>query len=430
MQVSVESTSTLGRRLTISVPPEKVQSEIQNRMASLSRTVREDGFRRGKVPPHILQKKYGAQVQQEAIGKLIETSLPMALEEQALKPAGRPVVEKIDNGANKALQYIVSFEVFPELTLPDFSKIEVEKYQVTVTEADIDKTCERLRNQFATWTPIERPAKIGDQLTLDYTSTLNGKPYENSHGQDVIVELGTGLFIEGFEQGLVGATVGEKRTLELEFPADWRLEKLAGKPVQFIITVKAASEKHLAAFDEAFAKKIAAQGTDLQAIRQKVRADMEKQADYLSEERCKEALLDKLYETNAIPLPRALIESEMSALHEDMHRRMGDKAHDSCHHQGLEEQARRRVSLSLFLRKVIESENLSSDKERIKNKIAEISKAYGNAEFIESMYYESEELYAGIQNAVLVDQAIDSIIGQVSIVSKPSTFDDLINRSN
>lgn len=429
MQVSVENTSSLGRRLTISVPANHVQSAIDARLKEVARTARIDGFRPGKIPKNLIEQKFGAQIRQEALSKIIETSLPEAMHQESLEPAGRPEIEQVLNlqDKDKDLEYVVSFEVFPQFTLPDFSEIRVEKYQVSVTEQDVDNALEKLRSQFSNWNLVNRPAQMGDKLVVDYTSTLNGKPYENSSGHDVSIEMGSNLFIEGFETGLLGINPGDSRELDLHFPVEWRMEKLAGKPVHFSIHVKEISEKQFPTVEE-LAKRLGASSTELSAIRLKVRENLEKQIQHFIEESLKKAVLDSLLELCPMPLPKALVEHEVASIHEDMHRRMGDKAHDACNHHGMEDEAKRRVRLSLILRNLVKLENLTPNKERVREKISEIAKSFGNAEFIENMYYESEELLLGIQNTVLVDQAIDLVLTKASVDLKSISVDDLFKR--
>ncbi len=430
MHVSVESTSPIGRRLTVSIPAAEVRTEVEERMNEVLRHKRIDGFRPGKAPKNLIQQKFGAQIRHEAISKIIETSLPTILEQEALEPAGRPEIEQVSNvnEEGKDLSYVVSFEVFPEVNLPDYSSIQVEKYEVKLTEADVDTALKKLQHQLGTWHVVDRPAKKGDQLKIDYTSLLNGKPYENNSSQDIAVELGTHVFIDGFEEGLIGAVAGETRELDLHFPQDWRIEKLAGKPVHFTIIVKEVTEQILAPLDETFASKIGAEGTDSLAIRQKVRENLEKQIQHLVQEGVKKQALDVLLALNEILLPKALVEHEVSLMHQDLHRKMGDKAHDTCQHHGLEDEARRRVALSLILRKIVKLENLIPDEGRIKNRISEIARSFGNADFIESMYYESEELLSGIRNSVLVEQAIDLILVKASVVLKSISVEALFKQ--
>jgi trigger factor len=429
MQVSVETTSTIGRRLTIQIPAETLQNEMQERMKALSKTAKVPGFRPGKVPKQLLDQKYGAQVKQEAISRVIELSLPEALEKNDLKPAGNPVVEKVTNKSDQSLQYEVIFDIFPEFTLPEFSKINIDHYQVEITDKDIDNAIEKIRHQFSTWTVVDRPAKLGDKLTIDYSSTMNGKPYENNSSQNVAIELGSGLFIAGFEQALINATTGSEHTLDLKFPEEWRIEKLAGKPVQFKVKVKVISERCLAPLDENFAKKIGAPGRDLEAIRDKVNSTLEKQLAQSLAERHKDQILNALLTQTEVILPKSLVEREMQLIHEDLHRKVGDKAHDTCQHEGLEEQAEKRVALSLILRKIVQQENLVVDKDRVKSKISGIAKSYGNAEQMESMYYESEELLFSVQNSVIVEQTVEFLMTKVNLVPKQVTIEDLFKRA-
>ncbi len=427
MQVSVENTSSIGRRVIVTVPADRVRLEIVKQTKAVQQNGKIAGFRQGKIPPKMIQEKFGAQIRSEAISKIIEATLPNALLENALEPAGRPEIEEVKNmtEADKDITYVVRFEIYPEIHLPDFKSIQVEKYEVEITEADVDKAILNLRNQMATWTVVTSPAKMGDKLLVDYTSTLQGKPYENNSGKDVTVELGTNVFIEGFESALLGAVTGETRECELRFPKEWRIEKLADQPVHFSIRVKEISERHLVELDEAFANKIGASSADLSAIRAKIRENLEKQVAHAVQETIKKDILSKVLTLVDLPLPKVLLETEIAALHEDLHRRNGNQPQGGCHHHGLEDEAKRRLALSLILQKIIKVENLVLDNAKVSQKISEIALSFGNAEFIEKMYYESKELMSGIQNSVLVDQAVNLILEQVSLVSKPITVEAL-----
>ncbi len=429
MQVSVENTSIIGRRVTVTVPAERVKLEIVKRTNEVRQHGKIAGFRQGKIPEKMIQEKFGAQIRQEAISKIIETTLPSALTDEALEPAGRPELEEVKNKVEEGqdVTYVVSFEIYPEVNLPDFKKIEVEKYEASVTEADVDKAIENIRKQMGTWTVVDRPAQNGDKLLVDYTSTINGKPYEHNSGKDVSVELGGHVFIEGFEAGLVGAVKGETKELDLHFPKEWRIEALAGQPVRFSIEVKEISERPLVELDEAFANRIGAAGPALSQIRAKVHENLEKQVAHAIQENIQKEVLSKVLVMVDLPLPKALLEHEISALHEDLHRRNGHQAHESCHHHGLEDEAKRRLSLTLILQKIIKVENLKLDNEKVRQKISDIAVSFGNAEFIEKMYYDSKELLSGVQNSVLVEQAVDLILGQASTVPKSISVDALFN---
>lgn len=430
MQVSVENFGHLGRRLTVSVPNQQLKSAIQAKMNEIAKKEKVAGFRQGKIPQHVLEQRFGTKIKQEAVGQIIEISLPKALEEKDLKPAGRPVVEQIQNKGDEDLSYTVSFEIFPQITLGDFSKIQIEKYQVNVTEKDIDKALEKLREQLSEWVVVDRKAAVNDRLIVDYTSTMQGKTYENSSAQDIFVNLGSNSFIEGFEEGLIGSKAGDKKELALTFPKDWRLEKFAGKAVEFTVHVKAVTEKHLAELNETLAKKIGATSADLNNIKSKIRENLEKQLEETKSARLKDQVADALLKMNPIPVPKALRDREAEILHEEMHRRMGNQGDAHCHHPDLESEAEKRVALGLILNEVIKTENIKADETIVKNKIDSIAKMFGNADFIDSMYYESSELLTQVRHSVLLEKALEIVVNRATQVEKTISVDELFNRQS
>ena len=432
IQVSVEQTSAIGRQVTVQVPAEQFAAEWTRRLQAEQRKPKRNlpGFRAGKIPMHMIQHHFGPAIRQESIDFLIQDTLPKALEEQQLSPAGRPQLQAISGADAHAsdLSYTLFFEIYPECTLPDFSQMQVEQLASEVTEADVDRMIEKGQSQWATWAPVARAAQVGDRVTIDYQSTFEGKSYEGSDQQEVFVELGTGLFIPGLEQGLEGACVGETRALDLRFPSEWRLAKLANQSVHFQIQVKEVEEKIPAPLDETFAKKIGAEGSDAVAIRQKVRANLEQQLQAAIDNKTRDHILDQLVMACDIPLPEALVQSEMQILHEDLHRQQGHKAKEhTCTHEGLLEEAKRRVQLSLIFREIVKLKNLVPDEEKVKEKVLRIAKAYGNAEFVESMYHESNELLQGIRNSVLVDQSVSFILDQAKLSTRMLPLEALLN---
>ncbi len=436
MQVSVEHTSAIGRQLTIQIPAEQLKVEVEKRLAKGMqdelRHRRIDGFRAGKVPKQLIQNRFGAKVNaqatREAIDAIIRETLPVAIEAQSLIPAGRPQIDSI-RGADlvgENLSYVVSLEVFPQIILPTFSSLKVQQAIFEITDADVERTLQRLQSQWATWEPVLRPAITGDQLSINYSSTLDGKAYEHSQQHDVKVELGAGLFIEGFEKGLEGAVMGETRVLNLCFPADWRLKKLAGKEVQFTVEIKEVAEKKPVPMDENFAKRIGVEHADPQLISEKIRHNLEQQCAAVQMDKMRQQILDQLITGCDVLLPQALVQDEMAVMHEELHRNSGGKAAHDCQHHGLEEEASKRVKLSLIFREIVKLNNLTPDEEKVKEKIRKIATAYGNAEFVESMYHESNELLQSMRNSVLVDQATDLVLGQASKSSKPVSVDELL----
>ncbi len=267
MSVSVEKTSNLGRRLTIEVPAANIQKEEQNRLKDLSKNLRLEGFRKGKVPANYIQQKFGTQIHQEAVSNVLQQSLNDALKEQNLRPANRPNVEELDAKKDADLKYIVSFEVYPEVELQDFAQIELEKEVAAITDEDVQSGIKKLQDQFATWADVtDRPAQLGDKLVIDFVGLLNGEPFEHGSANDQPIELGSKAFIPGFEEGLVGVSVGADTTLQVTFPADYGAENLAGKAVEFKVKVKSMQGKQPAPVDEAFAARIGIAEKDVSMV--------------------------------------------------------------------------------------------------------------------------------------------------------------------
>ncbi len=390
------------------------------------------GFRAGKATEKFIQDQFkseiNAKAKKEAMDAIIRETLPAAIEAQSFIPAGRPQIDSISgaDGAEEYLCYVVSLEVFPEIILPAFSSLKVQQEVSEITDADVERTLERLQSQWGTMEPVLRAAKTGDQLSINYSSTLDGKAYEHSQQHDVKVELGAGLFIEGFEKGLEGAKVGETRVLNLRFPADWRLKKLADQEVQFTVEIKEVAEKKPVPMDEHFAKRIGVEHADPLLINEKIRHNLEQQCAAVQIDKTRQQILDQLITACDILLPQALVQDEMVVMHEELHRNSGGKAAHNCQHHGLEEEAKKRVKLSLIFREIVKLNNLTPDEQKVKEKIQKIATAYGNAEFVESMYHESNELLQSMRNSVLVDQAIDLVLSQASKSSKPVSVDELL----
>lgn len=429
MQVSVENTSSLGRRLTVEIPASKVSAEKTSRMTDLSKSVRLDGFRKGKVPQAVIEKRFGKQVHQETIAKLLEESLKDALDQENLRPAGRPMFEEIKDEAGQDLQYIVSFDIFPEIDLGDCKEIALEKPVAEISQEDIDIGIKRLQEQFSDWQECTREAKLGDQVTIDFVGSIDDVPFENGSAQDVKLELGSGQFIPGFEDQLVGVKAGDSRDLQVTFPEDYNAKDLAGKEAVFKVDVKVVAEKQEAAVDEAFAKRIGIQDGDVEKIQDTIRENLTKFMGELVMKHMREAALEALLGQYPIEVPKSLVDQEVESIQEDLKRRQGPNALEEQSPEALEQEAEKRVRLGLLLNEVIRVNKLQTDEARVRSKINEMSAMFGNTQFIENMYYQSKELLQSVQHSVLTEQAAEWIVEHATITEKPSTFKDIAEKS-
>lgn len=431
MQVSVEKTSNLGRRLTIEVPAAQVQSEESNRLKDLSKNMRVDGFRAGKVPANFIQQRYGEQIRTEAVSKVVESSLSNILKEHNLRPANRPNVEELKANKGENLTYTVAFEVYPEIDL-DFSKVVLEKEVADITEEDIDSGVKKLQDQFATWVEVtDRPAKNGDKITIDFVGLLNGEAFANGSAENFDLELGSKSLIPGFEDGLLGVTAGTDKTLDLTFPADYGATELAGKTVQFNVNVKKVQAKNPAELNAEFAERIGIKDKDVSKIRDKIRENMEKYLADVSQTKLRNQALEKVQDAIKFDLPEALVAEEKHRLiHEKLNKAADDHNHDLTPEQDVElsAEAVKRVAVGLILNEIMVKHNLQPEEARVMAKIKAMTMMYGaQAEFIQKMYYESKELRQNVLNMVLTDQAADLIVANATIKEKKSTFYGIVD---
>ena len=238
MQVSVEATGTLERRMTVRVPAERVDEEVNSRLKNMARTARIDGFRPGKVPVSVVTRKYGDQVRKEVVDQVIRTTLDEAMAQQQIVPAGQPNIEWPENAAaGKALEYVVTFQVFPELGPIQFGDATVEKPVVEINEQDLSSVLEKLRKQRVVWESVDREATIGDRLIISYNGTIDGNSFSGGKGVNSELELGSGLIAPGFDEQLVGVTAGSRRTVKISYPDDFHVAKIAGKQASFYVNV-------------------------------------------------------------------------------------------------------------------------------------------------------------------------------------------------
>lgn len=439
MSVSVEKTSNLGRRLTIEVPAASVQKEEQNRLKDLAKNIRMEGFRRGKVPANFIKQKYGEQIHQEAVTKIIQQSLGTALKEQNLRPANRPSVEDLKDTKDQNLTYTVTFEVYPEVVLGDFSQIELEKEVAEITVDDVESGVKKLQEQFATWADItDRPAQNGDKLIIDFVGLLDGVAFEHGSANDQPIEIGSKTFIPGFEEGLIGATVGGEITINVTFPADYGAENLAGKPVQFNVKVKSIQGKVLAPVDEEFAERIGITDKDVNKVRPKVRENMEKYLEEINKSRMRDQVLTKLYTTYPLEIPASLLDEEVHSL---IHEKEGKRGHEHDHaleaHNHdvspekmaeLQAEAKKRITIGLVLNEIISKYDLHPEEDRVLAKVSSMALMYGgNPAMMKKLYQDSKEFRQSIQNMVLTDQAADLVVAGATIKEKTSTFYGIVN---
>ena len=300
MQVSVESLSGLERKLTITVPADQIEGEVNNRIQKATKTASLNGFRAGKVPARVIRQRYGDSILNEVLGEVIQESYFGALQQEELNPVSEPVIDPGTVEMGKDVEFTAVFEVFPEITLNDFSDLEVENPVAELSQDDQDELIENLRKQKAEWVEVDRKAADGDQVKIDFDGSIDGESFEGGSGEDVDLELGGNTMIEGFEAGLVGVKSGEDKALNLTFPEDYKAEELAGKAVLFNVKVRQVNESKLPEIDEEFIKEFGFEDKTIEEFKEKLKTNMERELENAVVSQKKKSAFEQLVEKNEV----------------------------------------------------------------------------------------------------------------------------------
>lgn len=430
MQVSVENVGALERRLTISVDAAQIDEAVQKELQDLSRRVKIKGFRAGKVPMKVVEQHYGRNVRSQVMQDVMQSSFYEAISQEKLKPAGAPSFEPVTTEAGKSLEYKATFEVYPEVGLADFSTINLEKPVCEIAESDVDAMLETIRKQHMTWQPVERAAQAEDKVTIDFTGTVDSVAFEGGSGTDMAVEIGQGRLIAGFEDGLIGLSAGDEKTLDLSFPEQYHKQELAGKPVQFAVKVKQVEEPVLPPLDGELAKKLGVADGDLDKLRTEVKQNMLRELENSLASMQKKAVMDKLLEINPVEVPHALIQSESQALAEQMAanlERQGMSQSQSHLDPSLfEAEAKRRVSLGLIMAEIVKQNDIKADEKAVRARVEAIAEPYEHSDQVVKWYYADKHRLAEIESLEIESQVVDWLLGQANVTEKSLTFNEVM----
>jgi trigger factor len=428
MQVSVESTGKLERRMQVQVPAERVAKEIDARLKNLSRTARLNGFRPGKAPIKVIRQQFGVQVHREVIGELLQSSFAEAVSEKQLSPAGNPRIEPQSIGEGQDLTYVATFEVLPEVVLAPVESLEFERLTSEVTESDIDAMILRLRKQQMKYTPVTRAAATGDKVSIDFRGTIDGVEFAGGKGENVAIVLGEGRMLPELEQGIIGAAPGEHREISVHFPADYRATDLAGKASVFAVDVKAIEEPTLPELDEQFCETFGVTEGGLPKLREDVAANMRRELEQTLRTRNKTAVMEKLYQVNPIDVPNALLESQIRDMQVEAMRRAGTKdVSQAPAREPLVAPARRRVALGLLFNYIIRREQLIVDPKRANARLDEMVGAYGDPVALKRAYLQNPDAMRQVDSLALEDQVVDWVLEHAKVRDTVVSFKELMN---
>lgn len=431
MQVSVETTQGLGRRVTITVDKDVIENAVKKELVNVSKKVRIDGFRKGKVPMTVVAQRYGASVRQDVLGELMQRNFVDAIIKEKINPAGAPDYVPGEYKTGEDFTYSVEFEVYPEVELKGLDAIEVEKPVVTVTDEDVDAMLDTLRKQQATWKETDRAAEAEDRATIDFNGSVDGEEFEGGKASDFVLAMGQGRMIPGFEEGVVGHKAGETFTIDVNFPEDYHAENLKGKAAKFEIVLKKVEERELPEFTEEFIKRFGVEDGSVAGLRTEVRKNMERELKGAVRNRVKTQAIDGLVSANEIDVPAALIDGEIDVLKRQAAQRFGGNEKQALElpRELFEEQAKRRVVVGLLLGEVIRSNELKADEERVKALIEEMASAYEDPSEVIEFYSKNNELMNNMRNVALEEQAVEAVLEKAKVTEKETNFQELMNQT-
>jgi trigger factor len=427
MQISVEATGKLERRMHVAVPAARVSQEIETRLKNLSRTARLNGFRPGKAPISVIKQQFGAQVEREVFGQLVQSSFSEAVEQQRLSLVGAPRIEPESIGAGRDLKYVATFEVLPEVNLAPIESIEIERTTAEVSAADIDSMVEKLRRQRVEYAAVARAARESDRVTVDFDGSVDGAPFPGGKGDNVAIVLGEGRMLPEFEQGLVAVSAGDQKELALTFPQNYPAAEIAGKSATFKVLVKRVEESSLPALNEEFFKFFGVEEGGVEKFRENVAESLRRELQAALRNKHKQVVMDALYQANPVDLPNALVQSQIEEMQVDVMRRTGAKDASQAPRRDLfEEPARRRAALGLVLGEIMQREKITLDRARLNERLAQATAGHPDPAALRAAYEKHPQALRQIEGLALEDQVVDWVMARAKVREVASTFQDVM----
>jgi trigger factor len=430
MQTSIEALISLERRLNMAVPAEQIDREVEQRLRKLSRTVRMDGFRPGKVPLKIVAQHYGPQVRSEVIGDAVQKAFSAVVQEQKLKVAGYPRIERKEGGDEKQLTFSATFEIYPEVKLGDLSAVKIQRPAHAVDDADVDRTIEILRKQRVSWEAAGRASQPGDRVTVDFTGRIDGNEFPGGRGSAMAVVIGEGRVLPDFEAGLTGVSAGEQKIFPVAFPADYPGKEIAGKSASFEVSVQKVEAPKLPAVDAEFAKSLGVTDGDIVKMREEVKANVEREVKKRVEGEVKQKVMQALIDSATLELPKSLVEIELQRVVQqaraDLEARGVKLERLPVNPEALEAQARRRVTLGLILGELVKSQELGARPEQVRALVTEHAQTYEQPfEVVRWVYSEPQRLNE-FEGLAVESNVVNWVLEHAKVEDKAISFDELM----
>jgi trigger factor len=433
MAVQVETLDKLERRITLTLPASTIASEVESRLRRLSRTVKADGFRPGKVPMSVVSQRYGYSVHSEVLNDKVGQVFSQAVNEAKLRVAGPPRITEKAEAPEGEVAFDATFEVYPEVKLGDLAQAEIERVTTEVGDAAVDKTIEILRKQRRTFQqrPASEGAAPGDRVTIDFSGTVDGVPFEGGKAEGFQFVIGEGQMLEQFDNAVRGMKAGDSKTFPLQFPADYQGKDVAGKEADFTVTLKKIEAQHLPAVDESLAKALGIAGATVEALRADVRKNLEREVKFRVQARNKASVMDALVKSAELEVPKSLVAGETERMVEQMRadlkkRGVKDAETAPIPAEMFQAQAERRVRLGLVVAELVRTHNLQAKPEQLQAHIEELAQSYEKPGEVMRWYLSDRNRMAEVEAIVVENNVAAHVLERAKATPKNVPFDELM----
>ena len=434
MKFSFGNKNDVEQSITISIPADDIQKQVKTKLNSAQRSAKIKGFRKGKAPIDVVKKMYEPEIRQDVINDAVIKKFYELVEEKNFKPVGRPnlVPERIE--MEKDIIFKATFEVYPEISLGNLSRLSYTKAVSSVAEEDVNKTIENIRKRMCTWEPKEGNSSSGDQIKIDFVGKIDEEEFEGGSAKDFVVEIGSKSMIEGFEDGLIGLKKSDNKDLNLTFPEDYGKTELASKKVVFNVEVKEVLKPKLPALNEEFFKSTGLEAKNTNEFKKEIKNKLEEDLKNLIENKSKSSILDSLREAHAFEVPSAMIESEVNNMRQNAARRVGmdpkDMNEDLFPKETFIEEAKKRVSVGVILNKIIEEKGIKADGERVRKMVEDRASMYKEPQQVVNWFYSNEEQLRSIESISLEEQVIEILLSEANAVEEELTYEECVTGHN
>jgi len=426
----VETLEGLERRVSMTLPAAEIEKQVDTRLKQLARNIKMPGFRPGKVPMKIVAQTYGPQVRSEVLGDAVQKTFTDVVKEANLKVAGYPRIEKKDGADAAALEFSATFEIYPEVKVGELGNVTIDRPQVSVDEAAVQKTIDILRKQRTRFVPVERAAKEGDRITVDFEGSIDGQPFQGGKAEDFVFTIGEGRMLAEFDKEVRGMTPGESKTFDLTFPEDYHGKEVAGKRASFKLALKKVEEPQLPELDAEFAKTLGVADGDLDKMRSEIRANVERETAKRVEARLKAQVLQALLDATPLELPKSLVQMEAQQMVEraanDLRARGIKPEQMPLDPAAFEQTAKRRVALGLIIGELARTENLQPKPADVRALVEQEAATYESPAEVVKWFYMQPQRLSEVEGVALEANVVKWALAKAKVVDKPVAFDEVM----